>query len=497
MSVSGILISVAVVLLLYAWRLFYKNITYWKSRHIPCDPPHWLVGNLRGVVIQRPFSHVWQEYYLKYRNAGPFAGFYWFTKPGVFVVDPKLIKLILIKDFAKFADRGMYCNEADDPLTGSLFNLYGQHWRFMRNKITPTFTSSKMKAMFSLVRREAQELVKLFQENIAMDPILDIKDLISRFTIDVIGSCAFGIEIDSMRKPDAEFRKMCRRAFVEQRPGIALRFSYPQFARRLHLKPTMADVEKYFMRIVRDTMQCREESSTRRNDFMDLLIDLKNNKGEDGLPTLSFGQVAAQAFSFLLAGFETSSTLMGFALYELAQHVQEQEKVRQEIREVLDKYDQEFSYDCMKEMVYLQQIIQETMRLHTSLSVLNRMALEDYVVPDHPDYIIRKGMPILIPSAAIHRDERYYPQPEKFNPDNFSPQKITQRDPILYLPFGEGPHNCVGMRFGKMQVIIGLALLLHNFRFSICDRTMIPMEYDKQSFLTSPTGGIYLRVDII
>lgn len=120
--------------------------------------------------------------------------------------------------------------------------------------------------------------------------------------------------------------------------------------------------------------------------------------------------------------------------------------------------------------------------------------MEDYVVPGHPHLVIKKGMPIIIPIGAIHRDEKYYPEPHKFNPDNFSADKVAQRDSILWLPFGEGPRNCIGLRFGKMQTIIGLALLLKNFKFSVCSQTEMPLTFSKKTFLISTEKGIYLKV---
>lgn len=131
------------------------------------------------------------------------------------------------------------------------------------------------------------------------------------------------------------------------------------------------------------------------------------------------------------------------------------------------------------------------------MSLIIRLALEDYMVPGYPNYIIKKGMNVLIPAGAMHRDERYYPQPDIFNPDHFLPEKVAARDSVLYLPFGEGPRNCVGLRFGKMQVMIALALLLKNFKFSTSKETSIPMVYDKKSFITTPAKGIYLKVQMI
>jgi len=121
--------------------------------------------------------------------------------------------------------------------------------------------------------------------------------------------------------------------------------------------------------------------------------------------------------------------------------------------------------------------------------------LEDFVVPENPKYVIKKGMPILIPAGAMHRDERLYPNPDTFDPENFSSDRVKERDSIEWLPFGDGPRNCIGMRFGQMQARIGLALLIKDFRFSVCEKTTIPIKYDKQQFLISSESGITLKVE--
>ncbi|EDW47930.1 GM20170 [Drosophila sechellia] len=437
------------------------------------------MGSLTGVQTSRSFSDIWMDYYNKFRGTGPFAGFYWFQRPGILVLDISLAKLILIKEFNKFTDRGFYHNTEDDPLSGQLFLLDGQKWKSMRSKLSSTFTSAMEKS-----------------------PIVEVKDILARFTTDVIGTCAFGIECSSLKDPEAEFRVMGRRAIFEQRHGpigIAFINSFQNLARRLHMKITLEEAEHFFLRIVRETVAFREENNIRRNDFMDQLIDLKNSpltKSESGESVnLTIEEMAAQAFVFFGAGFETSSTTMGFALYELAQHQDIQDRVREECQEVIGKCNGEITYESMKDMVYLDQVISETLRLYTVLPVLNRECLEDYEVPGHPKYVIKKGMPVLIPCGAMHRDEKLYANPNTFNPDNFSPERVKERDSVEWLPFGDGPRNCIGMRFGQMQARIGLAFLINKFKFSVCDQTTIPIVYSKKTFLISSETGIFLKVE--
>lgn len=361
--VTEFLLAVLFPLLTYGIILLRKHFAYWRNLNIPCDSPNVLAGNLLGAQLWIPFIEIWQRYYDKYKNSGPFVGFYWFTKPGVFVLDPSLIKQILIKDFAKFTDRGMYFNEKDDPLTCSVFNMEGSKWRNMRNKLSPTFSTAKMKNMFPLIVKEGQTLVEVLQETIADNRTVEVRDLVARFTTDVISSCAFGLEINSLRKPDAVFHSMCRRALDEQRQGVVLRFNFPRMARRLGMKQTPADVEKYFMDLIRQTVECREQSQIRRNDFLDMLIDLKNNRlskteNAEHQVNLTFGELAAQVLFFIQAGFESTATTVAFVLYALAQNEQVQQKARAEIQQVMESRKNKFTYECLKDMLYLEQIMQ-------------------------------------------------------------------------------------------------------------------------------------------
>ncbi|XP_037713842.1 probable cytochrome P450 6a21 [Drosophila subpulchrella] len=502
MAVGTVLVTALLMLLGYLLVKLRSTMRYWQELGIPCEEPHILMGSMKGVRSKRSFHEIWMSYYKKFRGTGPFAGFYWFQRPAVFVLETSLAKQILIKDFNKFTDRGFYHNPEDDPLSGQLFLLDGQRWKSMRNKLSSTFTSGKMKFMFPTVIKVGQEFIDVFGQHVEKNPITEVREFLARFTTDVIGTCAFGIECSSLKDPDAEFRTMGRRSVTEHRlssVGIGFVNSFPNLARRLHLKMTAEAVEKFFMRIVRETVAFREQNNIRRNDFMDQLIDLKNKplmmseSGEN--VNLTIEEIAAQAFVFFAAGFETSSTTMGFALYELAQNQDIQTRVREEVLEIWEKYKGDLSYESVQELVYLNQVISETLRLYTVLPVLNRECLEDFVVPENPKYVIKKGMPILIPAGAMHRDERLYPNPDTFNPENFSPDRVKERDSIEWLPFGDGPRNCIGMRFGQMQARIGLALLLKDFKFSVCEKTTIPMKYDKEQFLISSESGITLKVE--
>lgn len=99
-----------------------------------------------------------------------------------------------------------------------------------------------------------------------------------------------------------------------------------------------------------------------------------------------------------------------------------------------------------------------------------------------------------MPVHAIHNDPEYYPNPEKFDPERFSPEEIKKRHPMAHLPFGEGPRNCIALRFGMMQARIGLIKLLNSFEFIPCDKTPVPMFFGINPIVLTPKENIHLKI---
>lgn len=145
-----------------------------------------------------------------------------------------------------------------------------------------------------------------------------------------------------------------------------LTFAFPQLAKLLGLRMVRKEISEFFVKVVRDTVQYRETYHVYRKDFMQLLINIRNGANPDKLneevvnssnKLLTIEQMAAQAFAFFSAGFETSSTTMSFCLYELAIAQDIQDRVRKEIKEVLKKHDDNFTYEAVQDMKYLEQVL--------------------------------------------------------------------------------------------------------------------------------------------
>jgi len=255
---------------------------YWKKKGVPVpEDPIFFFGNFKDYVLQRRYlGHVVQDFYSWSKSKGhAYVGVYQLQRPCLVIADNELVKTILLKDFTYFTDRGQYCDREGEPLTANLFNLEGAEWKALRSKLSPTFTSGKMKQMFGLVKECVHDLYDHLQEQAKSGASIEVKDIMARFTTDVISSCAFGLQSNSFKFPDSEFRKMgalmfqptAKKAFLS-----LLAVTMPNFRRKIpinHFDPT---VEAFFMRVVRETVEYREKNNVKRHDFVDLLLQIKN-----------------------------------------------------------------------------------------------------------------------------------------------------------------------------------------------------------------------------
>lgn len=302
---ASVIFLITILTVLYGYLEF--SYKYWKSRGIPHDKPKTLYGNVEGfgtTVNQAVFT---KKIYDKYKSTGAkLAGLYFFIRPIALLLDLDLIKHVLVKDFNNFNDRGIYYNEKDDPLSAHLFSLDGEPWKKLRSKLSPAFSSGKMKFMFPTIVDVADRFRECLTQAVQQCDVVEIKDLLARFTTDVIGTCAFGIECNSLKDPNAEFARFSREVFGKQRHSdLILIFigGFKNIARRLHVKGLRDDVSNFFMKIVRDTVKQREENNVSRNDFMKILINLKNQETTDEDKTVSLNEIAAQAFVFFIGTF--------------------------------------------------------------------------------------------------------------------------------------------------------------------------------------------------
>ncbi|XP_043279162.1 cytochrome P450 6A1-like [Venturia canescens] len=472
-----------------------STFDFWKTRNVSGPPPLPLIGNLKDVLLgKNSMGQLLKEIYEEYRNE-PTIGIYLRRKPVLLLVDPDIIKDVLIKDFSTFADRGLRTFEKVEPLTQHLVNLEHARWRPLRTKLSPVFTSGKLKQMFYLLAECGEHLEKYVEKLTARNKPIECRELTAKFTTDVIGHCAFGLKMNALADEESEFRRMGRNVFAPNwRNFIRLRIreSAPWLYDMIGRFIFQSEITLFFMRIMKETMEYRKKNSIVKHDFIDLIMELKDHPDKVGDMELTDAILTSQLFVFFLAGFETSSTTMSHALYELAQNQLIQDKLRSEIQNELSRNNGVLNYEAVKSMKYLDMVFNETLRKYPPATGLLRMATSDYTF-SKTNVTIPKGTRILVPIFAIHRDPRIYPQPEIFDPERFTEEAVKARHPMNWLAFGDGPRNCIGARFANYQSKVGLIKILQHHKVDVCDKTEIPYIINPRAVFLSPTSGIHLK----
>ena len=235
------------------------------------------------------------------------------------------------------------------------------------------------------------------------------------------------------------------------------------------------------------------------------MIKLKN-EGLDNDPTitsedsrLTLNEVVAQAFVFFIAAFETSASTMALCLYELSKNQKAQRKLQREMDQVAEKCgDEGLNYDLISDLKYLDCCIDETLRKYPPAPFLMRECVKSYKIP-RSGLVIDKGTQVIISNYGIQRDPDIYADPLTFKPERFldSPSGGATGKGCVYLPFGDGPRMCIGMRMGKLIAKIGLYMLLTKFNFGFDGATPKgELAFSPKQFVLTLKNELYLKASL-
>ncbi|XP_011865314.1 PREDICTED: cytochrome P450 9e2-like [Vollenhovia emeryi] len=479
---------------------FFKDLNYFKKHGIPHKPPVPILGNMGPMFVRlQSIAELTTEIY----NLNPeakYAGIFDMNVPVILVRDPELIKSITLKHFDKFPDHRFFVDEELDPLFGkNLFSLHGDKWRQVRSLLSPAFTSSKMKSMFKLMSDCGVDFVNSLAQLPPEQRTKEMRDVFTKYTSDVIATCAFGISIDTMKNPKNDFYVYGKEAssfnvisFIK----LYIFRSIPWLARFINLKLIRQQIAHFFRNLVATTIKIRDENGIVRPDMLQLMME---SRGKEGKIELSIDDMVAQAFVFFLAGFDGASKLMSFAAHELASNQDLHEKLQKEIDQVLEDTNGQAPYEAVNGMEYLDAVVNEALRMYPIAVMLDRICVEDFelpsTLPGTKPYTIKKGQGIWVPVYGLQHDPKYFKDPEKFDPDRFRGER--KKDSLncgAYLPFGVGPRMCIGNRFALLETKVLLFHLMARCDLKTCEKTSIPLKLARDGFNVNAKDGFWLKV---
>ncbi|XP_028828100.1 cytochrome P450 3A30-like [Denticeps clupeoides] len=429
-----------------------------------------------------------------FRKYGKIWGFYDGRQPVMSIVDPAMIKTVLVKECYSF-----FTNRRDIGLNGPLYDAVSvaedEDWRRIRAVLSPSFTSGRLKEMFGIVETHSQALVKSMAREANQGKALDMKEFFGAYSMDVVTSTAFSVDIDSLNNPKDPFvtniKKMLKFDFLDPLFFI------------IGLFPFMIPVLKtfgvsFFKKSVTDFFyaalkKIKSERTTNphksRVDFLQLMMDSQGREGNDTLKGLSDHEILSQSMIFIFAGYETTSSTLSFLFYNLATNPDVMKKLQEEIDEVFPN-KAPVQYDALMKMEYLDSVLNESLRLFPVAARLERACKKTVEIHG---VTIPKGMIVMVPTYVLHKDPDLWTDPESFKPERFSKENKESIDPYVYMPFGAGPRNCIGMRFALVVIKLAAVELLQRYSFVTCEETQVPLELDFQGLLT-PKKPVKLKM---
>ncbi|TNM85768.1 hypothetical protein fugu_008039 [Takifugu bimaculatus] len=210
---------------------------------------------------------------------------------------------------------------------------------------------------------------------------------------------------------------------------------------------------------------------------------------EDG-NKMSHRDIQEEVDTFMFRGHDTTAASMNWVLHLMGSHPEAQSKVHQELQEVFGESNRPITTEDLKKLKYLESVIKEALRLFPSVPFFARSLGEDCHING---FKVPKGANAVIITYALHRDPRYFPEPEEFRPERFLPENSVGRPPYAYLPFSAGLRNCIGQRFALIEEKVVLASILRKFNVEACQKReeLRPVG----ELILRPEKGIWIKLE--
>lgn len=281
MGYLSLIFSAVITFLFTLW--IKRKQSYFKDRGIPYAKENPILGGFSDMIMGKCGTY---DNVLKICNKPevknqPFFGFFILQKPALMINEPKLIKRILATDFKDFANR--YSSSDTHDLLG-FFNLFGVKnplWKRLRNKLTPFFSSGKLKNMFYIINEITEDLLNHIRMSVKNDVELELKELATVYSTDVIASCAFGVDAKTFENPDGEFRKLGNATFESSTVrsiGMFCAFFLPMLTKFINFKAFGGSSSKFIRSSIQHVMQERKIKGIKRNDLIDTFIELRETE---------------------------------------------------------------------------------------------------------------------------------------------------------------------------------------------------------------------------
>ncbi|XP_049285209.1 probable cytochrome P450 313a1 [Anopheles funestus] len=468
-----VFISVFAIVYYINFRRSRKRL-YELAKQIPGPFDYPLIGSLLETIGKDPLELIAHFMELMHHIPSPMRAW----------LGPYLIVIVaepaMVQDILRSPD----CVQKPDQyhffrLSKGLFGAPAGLWRKHRKLLNTSFSPAVLKSFVPTLNAKAEEFSRELNDKVSSE-CFDVHTLLARFTLITISSTTLGADLSvEKREVLEEYSSNAVEMFTSCFERIYKTWLYPEFVYRMTSafkeEQTRFQLFKQMSRKIINMRQaiqspCKSQDEQQDSDpedkqelprgknFIERLEEMSHDPAND-IDEDGFQQ---HIDTMMFAGNDTSAQTLSNAMLALGMYPDWQEKVYQEIMDVAPTGP--ISYEDLSKLTYMEMFLKETLRLLPITGLIARLPTKE-VQAQH--VTIPPGAIVLIPFLKIHRDKTIWgPDAELFNPDNFLPERCAQRHPYAYIPFSQGPRNCIGMKYAWISMKIFLCHVVRQYRIA-------------------------------
>jgi cytochrome P450 len=430
------------------------------------------IRELPFIGSQHAFRHDRVNFFLRVAQEGDICGFHVGSMPILLVSEPGLVQSILVDHASDFI-RGRRLRRA--IVGNGLLISEGEFHNKQRKLMAPHFQPRHLANYSNTITQHGERLVEQWKDG----EIIDLHREMINLVVNIVVKVLFDIDLAETDELVAAIAvTFARTTFVLSSPFVPP-VNWPTPSNR-RLQKARHWIGGFLKRIITE----RLNSTAEHNDILSLLLQAKYDDGSK----MSVQQVMVECWTLLTAGHETTAVALIWTWYLLCQHPEIYQKMQQEVDLVLEGRTP--TYADLPQLPYCLQVLKEAMRLYPPAPAIRREALREV---DIGGYLLPAGTNVLVSPYTVHRRPEYFPEPERFDPDRFLPEREKMIPRYAYFPFGGGPRVCLGNHFSMLEGHLLLATLAQHVTFTLASTQAI--RFDVEHTLTlRPEGKVAVVV---
>ena len=373
------------------------------------------------------------------------------------------------------------------PLLGNgIATSEGDFWRRQRQVTNPAFHRKSLTRMGEIMRERTRTMVDAWADR-AGGAAFNLSDDLTALTLHIVVESLFGSDITNadggertatIAQSVDTMLEVCERR-VWAVPDLHDKWVSPLYWRH---RKARADLD----RIVYDIIAERRRTGAEHFDLLGMLLAARDGDTGEGMSDL---QLRDETTTLLVTGHESTANAAMWIFFVLSQHPEIEQRVRDELAAVCGQDTPDDGQ--LRELSYLRMVIEEVLRVYPPAWTTSRTAIEEDNILGYP---VAAGTSVMISPYVMHRNPRYWPDPEVFDPERHTPQMKENRPKFAYVPFGGGPRNCIGANFAMMELQLVVAMVAQRYRVAVVDADTVERE---AIVSIRPKGGINVAIEAV